>query len=205
MFSFLGFKKKPVVEDIEPKAPKQEAPFNTALPNEGVVEALPAKDANLQALPIAPEHSVSPLPTGLPSSEEAISQPDVVQTLPVSERVPEPNERESARVLNVEPEPEPEPDALAQMATVNATREDVIAAYKIFLGRLPESMEVVQSRVGVAPSALLVDFLGSKEFLDQTPKAQLVLTVAKKIAEAHRQSTSAENTAPNAEVDAKSP
>jgi hypothetical protein len=73
-----------------------------------------------------------------------------------------------------------------QMDTIKATREDVIAAYKIFLGRLPESMEVVDPRVGVVPAALLVDFLASKEFLDQAPKAQLVLAVAKKIIDARQ-------------------
>lgn len=77
--------------------------------------------------------------------------------------------------------------ATGQMDTMKATREDVIAAYKIFLGRLPESMEVVEPRVGVTPFALLVDFLASKEFLDQAPKSQLVLAVAKKVLDARAQ------------------
>ena len=92
------------------------------------------------------------------------------------------------------PEIVPEPAAvdivsevLGQMDTMKATREDVIAAYKIFLGRLPESMEVVDPRVGVTPFALLVDFLASKEFLDQAPKSQLVLAVAKKVLDARGQ------------------
>lgn len=88
--------------------------------------------------------------------------------------------------------PEPAPvdivsEVLGQMDTMKATREDVIAAYKIFLGRLPESMEVVDPRVGVTPFALLVDFLASKEFLDQGPKSQLVLAVAKKVLDARAQ------------------
>lgn len=78
-------------------------------------------------------------------------------------------------------------EVLGQMDTIKATREDVIAAYKIFLGRLPESMEVVDPRVGVTPFALLVDFLASKEFLDQAPKSQLVLAVAKKVLDARAQ------------------
>ena len=78
-------------------------------------------------------------------------------------------------------------EVLGQMDTIKATREDVIAAYKIFLGRLPESMEVVDPRVGVTPFALLVDFLPSKEFLDQAPKSQLVLAVAKKVLDARAQ------------------
>jgi hypothetical protein len=79
------------------------------------------------------------------------------------------------------------PEAAGQMDTMKATREDVIAAYKIFLGRLPESMEVVDPRVGVTPFALLVDFLASKEFLDQAPKSQLVLAVAKKVLDTRAQ------------------
>lgn len=85
-----------------------------------------------------------------------------------------------------------EPKLLGQMDTIKATREDVIAAYKIFLGRLPESMEVVDPRVGVAPSAILVDFLISKEFLDQASKSQLILAVAKKILDEKKQTTSSD-------------
>jgi hypothetical protein len=61
---------------------------------------------------------------------------------------------------------------------------------------LPESMEVVDPRVGVAPAALLVDFLASKEFLDQAPKSQLVLAVAKKILDERKQAAAAEGAAP---------
>ena len=81
----------------------------------------------------------------------------------------------------------PEPKVLGQMETIKAIREDVIAAYKIFLGRLPESMEVVDPRVGVSPSAILLDFLISKEFLDQASKSQLILALAKKILDERKQ------------------
>ena len=87
------------------------------------------------------------------------------------------------------------PKVLSQMETLKSTREDVIAAYKIFLGRLPESMEVVDPRVGVSPSAILVDFLVSKEFLDQAPKSQLILGLAKKILDERNQTAVAEEPA----------
>jgi hypothetical protein len=90
--------------------------------------------------------------------------------------------------------PEPVQEVPAQMDTMSATREDVVAAYKIFLGRTPESMEVVDARVGMSLSALLLEFLASNEFLDQPQKTQLVLVVAKKILDA-RNPTSA-NEAP---------
>lgn len=69
----------------------------------------------------------------------------------------------------------------AQMANLNASAEDVIAAYKIFLGRLPESAQVVQARMGPPIGTLLVDFLLSAEFLQNPEKAQLILALAKKI------------------------
>lgn len=99
-------------------------------------------------------------------------------------------------IAEVAPEPVQKPvqEVLAQMDTMNATREDVVAAYKIFLGRAPESMDVVDARVGMSLSALLLEFLASSEFLDQPQKAQLVLVVAKKILDA-RNPTSA-NEAP---------
>lgn len=89
----------------------------------------------------------------------------------------------------VNAEPVKAPEGQNQMLTAKVTREDVIAAYKIFLGRLPESMAVVDARVGVAPLALLADFLSSKEYLDQPAKAQLVLAVAKKILDDRKKAT----------------
>jgi len=89
----------------------------------------------------------------------------------------------------VNAEPVKAPEGQNQMLTAKVTREDVIAAYKIFLGRLPESMAVVDARVGVAPLVLLADFLSSKEYLDQPAKAQLVLAVAKKILDDRKKAT----------------
>jgi hypothetical protein len=70
---------------------------------------------------------------------------------------------------------------MAQLATVRATREDVIAAYKIFLGRMPENMDVVDNRIGVMPEAMMVEFMVSQEYLNHPEKSQLVLALAKKI------------------------
>jgi hypothetical protein len=89
----------------------------------------------------------------------------------------------------VNAEPVKAPEGQNQMLTAKVTQEDVIAAYKIFLGRLPESMTVVDARVGVAPLVLLADFLSSKEYLDQPAKAQLVLAVAKKILDERKKAT----------------
>jgi len=72
-----------------------------------------------------------------------------------------------------------------------STAEDVIAAYKIFLGRLPESMDVVTPRVGISTAALLVDFLKSREFLDHPPRSQLVLALAKMVLDARKDAAQA--------------
>ena len=115
-----------------------------------------------------------------------IQDVEVKVPLPPEPSVEAPVESEQA------PQAPAAPVIPGQMDTAKATREDVIAAYKIFLGRVPESMEVVDPRVGVAPAALLVDFLASKEFLDYAPRAQLVLAVAKKILDERKLSKEAE-------------
>ena len=71
----------------------------------------------------------------------------------------------------------------AQMASMRATAEDVIAAYKIFLGRLPESALVVQQRMGPPVATLLIDFLASDEFLMHPERAKLILGLAKRVEE----------------------
>ncbi len=84
----------------------------------------------------------------------------------------------------------------AQMASMRATAEDVIAAYKIFLGRLPESAQVVQQRMGPPVATLLIDFLASTEFLGHPERAKLILGLAKRVQE--MQETSASTTTSSA-------
>jgi hypothetical protein len=62
-----------------------------------------------------------------------------------------------------------------------ASAEDVRAAYKMFLGRLPETEEVIQSRVGIPVSVLMLDFLICQEFINHPQKQQIILGLAKKI------------------------
>jgi hypothetical protein len=70
-----------------------------------------------------------------------------------------------------------------QMASMQSSAEDVIAAYKIFLGRLPESAQVVQQRTGLPVATLLIDFLASAEFLGHPMRAKLLLGLAKRVIE----------------------
>jgi hypothetical protein len=191
VFNFFGLKKKPVIEDVEAKVPTpapKPAPmtFDEALAAQAAAEAAAKGQATPEAVaPVAPAPEPAPV---VAEPVAAVAAEPVADVAPVAV---------APASVAVEPEaPAAEPEVLGQMDTMKATREDVIAAYKIFLGRVPESMEVVDPRVGVAPAALLVDFLASKEFLDQAPKSQLVLAVAKKILDERKQAAAAEGAAP---------
>jgi hypothetical protein len=216
VFNFFGLKKKPVIEDVEAKVPTPAAKpapmtFDEALAAQAAAEAAavapvaPAPEpapapvvaepvVAVAAEPVADVAPVAVAPATDPAEPEA---PALVAVAPV---VAEPVVAVAAEAAPTAPAADAAPAAesvvLGQMDTMKATREDVIAAYKIFLGRVPESMEVVDPRVGVAPVALLVDFLASKEFLDQAPKSQLVLAVAKKILDERKQAAAAEGGAP---------
>lgn len=197
VFSFFGLKKKPVIEDVEAKVPTPAAKpvpmtFDEALAAQAAAEGRVAVSAAPLAA-VEAEAAPAPEPAPVSAQVEPVAAPVAaaeVPSAPVAAPAAEPVAADA---------PAAEPEEAGQMGTMKATREDVIAAYKIFLGRLPESMEVVDPRVGVAPAALLVDFLASKEFLDQAPKSQLVLAVAKKILDERKQAAVAEGAAPAAQ------
>ena len=71
-------------------------------------------------------------------------------------------------------------DQSGQLKVLNVTPEDVIAAYKIFLARQPESMAVVQPRVGMTTDMVLIDFLTSAEFLSRKGVENLIKIAYKK-------------------------
>jgi hypothetical protein len=70
---------------------------------------------------------------------------------------------------------------VGQMDSMAMSAEDIIAAYKIFLKRVPESMEVVTPRVGLSAERVLFDFMSSGEFTNRPEVANLVFAVGKKI------------------------
>jgi hypothetical protein len=76
---------------------------------------------------------------------------------------------------------------------VNA--EDIIGAYKIFLDRQPESMRVVQARLGKTAETNLVDFALSEEFLKRPEVEQIIINSARMILEAEKMDSAA-NVAP---------
>jgi len=73
--------------------------------------------------------------------------------------------------------------AVAETATAEAVvgRDEVIAAYRLFLRRDPESEEVIAPRLGMARENLLSTFIVSPEFLQRAENVNLVLEVAKSV------------------------
>ena len=167
VFKFFRFTRKSDIQDVEPKVGIE--------PSMGSLNEEPFK---VQDTVVS---AAVPMPDTAPAEEPSSKIEESAVQAKVSQEGPENSE----------------PKVLGQMDTLKATREDVIAAYKIFLGRLPESMEVVDPRVGVAPSAILVDFLISKEFLDQASKSQLILALAKKILDDRKQTSPSEEATPS--------
>lgn len=75
------------------------------------------------------------------------------------------------------------PVAAASNIPMRMTQEDVIAAYKIFLNRLPESSDVIRSRVNSSLEANLIDFALSAEFVRRADLSSIVFPLAKAILE----------------------
>jgi hypothetical protein len=69
------------------------------------------------------------------------------------------------------------------------TEADVVAAYKIFLGRLPEARQVIESRIGIAPDQLLISFITAPEFRARKKFNPIILALAKEIIDQSKQST----------------
>jgi len=72
-----------------------------------------------------------------------------------------------------------------------ATKEDIIAAYKIFLNRHPESSFVLQNRIGKSIEENLIEFALSDEFLSRPDVAEIIQKAAKIVAENEKSTTAA--------------
>ena len=59
------------------------------------------------------------------------------------------------------------------------SKEDLIAAYKIFLNRLPESPQAIQARLGNSAEKTLIEFMLSDEFLNRDDIKQLLTEINK--------------------------
>ena len=83
-------------------------------------------------------------------------------------------------------------EAPTQMNSMAMSQEDIIAAYKIFLKRHPENLEVVQPRVGLSGDRILIDFLSSGEFTSRPEVVQLIFALAKKMLEEQKAKSATE-------------
>lgn len=138
-------------------APKDEIVFEKAQVTEEKVESVEAAPA---PAPVAPS-AITP-----PAVTEAVSNaPSPIPQAVAAENVPQ------------APAPEQQ-EVPVQVPLVPATREDVIAAYKIFLDRLPENEEVITPRIGIARERILSSFMTSKYFLSRPKNIQLLLLTA---------------------------
>lgn len=67
------------------------------------------------------------------------------------------------------------------------SEKDVIAGYKIFLGRLPESNQIIQNWIGRSTSDFLKALISSKEFRSRRQFNAMILILAKEILDASAQ------------------
>ena len=120
---------------------------------------------------------VEPAPASVPAAVAvSVTTPTLVKEPPsnVPATVPQPAAAEGVpQAPSQEQQQTP-----VQVPLVAATREDVIAAYKIFLDRLPESEEVITPRIGIARERILSSFMTSKYFLSRPKNIQLLLLTA---------------------------
>lgn len=146
------------VESTPQPAPKGEIIFEKAPATEPIV--VPTEVAPLQTKAVEQPTSVGPP-----------EQVNAAQTQPPEPAAsPTPQQAQPSEIA-----PQGETPALPLIA---ATREDVIAAYKIFLDRLPESEEVITPRIGLARERILSSFMTSKYFLSRPKNIQLLLLTA---------------------------
>jgi hypothetical protein len=119
--------------------------------------------------------------------QEEAPQAEVVEADPPVSKV---DSSQAPNQLAVVASPAPAAEAVAapseaptQMNSMAMSQEDIIAAYKIFLKRHPENLEVVQPRVGLSGDRILLDFLSSGEFTSRPEVVQLIFALAKKLLE----------------------
>jgi len=126
--------------------------------------------------------------------QEEAPQADVAEPEPPVSKVdasPAPNQPAAAAVAVAAPTEAPS-EAPTQMNSMAMSQEDIIAAYKIFLKRHPENLEVVQPRVGLSGDRVLLDFLSSGEFTSRPEVVQLIFALAKKLLEEQKAKSATE-------------
>ena len=191
-----------VVEDVAPE------PVALLVTETSSVEPVDALDPVLDQAP-APELVIEAVEDFV-SEEELLSAPiSIPDAAPVTELVieavedfvSEPIAKSVSKVNPVEAVTTADPVITPQVNISSAppaqtglpasppmplimTEEDVIAAYKIFLNRFPESLMVIKPRLNSPIEANLIDFALSDEFISRADLPAIVFPIAKKIIEA---------------------
>ncbi len=189
LFSSLFGKKTPIDAD---------SPSERATDSQST--SVPAVHSDvLSPPPIERKPFVLPPGSEVPNPQ-AIS-PEVPLEVPIMSAVAsQPVEVPSTAVPEKKSEDESEKQAeLIQMETDLMTREDVIAAYKIFLRRRPVVQEDIEPRLGMTGDRVLFDYLMCDEFTNRPEIAQLIFNCAKKIVDSKKSAAPA-NTAAGVET-----
>lgn len=203
-FPFSLFGKKPKAEDRSEEAPDQEpAPFPVELAVAQVQAATgmrfgqPASQQS-ELLEAAAVLSVLDYPQTGAAPQIVQTKPapqPVLSTSPAQARVsapgvpPEANAAQPQQIAVApqgavvgadEKAPIASP-AVAVAADVGVGRDEVVAAYRLFLCRDPESDTVIEPRLGMSREKLLSTFIVSPEFLQRSDNVKLLLEVARSL------------------------
>ena len=150
-----------------------------------------SQPVELAQLASASQHVVPDTPTPQETSSAAAAPLVTPLLTPADNAPPALSETTAEKVLSAAETPK-------QMESMLMSQEDIIAAYKIFLKRHPETLEVIKPRVGLTGDRVLVDFLSSSEFTSRPEVVKLIFALAKKLLEEQKaKATQEATTSPN--------
>jgi hypothetical protein len=186
-FSLFGKKPQPAERDLEEPG-LEPAPFPVEQAVAQVQAAtglqfapIPSQQSEIQeaaAVLTVMEHSTPAPPV---NAAPAVVAPAAAATVAQAAPVAPPADVIPAAAVAIAPQAAP--PVAAEPAVVEAVvgRDEVIAAYRLFLRRDPESDAVIEPRLGMAREKLLSSFIVSPEFLQRGENVNLVLEVAKAV------------------------
>ena len=161
----------PLIVTAEPLKPLEIDDLQASQPwvmPESIVELEPDPTPEIASKPVLIEEPKQEEPKQEELIQEELIQPSAVIASPIPASIPE----------------------AVTSTPLLMTRQDVIAAYKLFLNRLPESFEVIQSRVNSSAEANLIDFSLADEFIKRPDLPAIIFPIAKKIVDAQAQEKS---------------
>jgi hypothetical protein len=189
MASFEGLDLPPMrqaVVEPENNAKTFTAPDKSTATTSNSMAAEPEDEVIPTPVKVAPQASApAPMETVKPTPQSETKPESQPVAKPATQPVAKPESQPPAKPAT-QPINQPATQAVAQ--PFRMTKEDVIAAYKIFLNRLPESTAVMNLRIGGNVEANLIDFVLAEEFLKRPEVSPLILGLAKQIIERQKAS-----------------